>query len=62
MSEENVAQVRSGYEAFARGDVDAVLALLDPDIDWHPAIAPILGVETLRGREAVRAFLTRDLF
>jgi uncharacterized protein len=62
MSEENVAQVRSGYEAFARGDVDAVLALLDPDIDWHPAIAPILGVETLRGREAVRGFLTRDLF
>jgi ketosteroid isomerase-like protein len=39
MSQENVAQVRSGYEAFARGDVDAVLALLDPDIDWHPAIA-----------------------
>jgi uncharacterized protein len=62
MSQENVAQVRSGYEAFARGDVDAVLALLDPDIDWHPAIAPILGVETLRGREAVRGFLTRDLF
>jgi uncharacterized protein len=62
MSEENVAQVRSGYEAFARGDVDAVLALLDPDIDWHPAIAPILGVEIMPGREAVRGFLTRDLF
>ena len=55
-------QVRSGYEAFARGDVDAVLELLAPDVDWHPAIAPILGVETMRGREAVRRFLTRDLF
>ncbi|MGH2952365.1 MAG: nuclear transport factor 2 family protein [Solirubrobacterales bacterium] len=62
MSEENVKQVRSGYEAFARGDVDAVLELLDPDVDWHPAIAPILGVETMRGTEAVRRFLTRDLF
>jgi ketosteroid isomerase-like protein len=35
---------------------------LHPDVDWHPAIAPILAVETVRGREAVRRFLTRDLF
>jgi uncharacterized protein len=62
MSEENVERVRGGYEAFARGDVDAVLELLAPDVDWHPAIAAILGVETLRGREAVRRFLSRDLF
>ena len=62
MSEENVERVRSGYEAFARGDVDAVLELLAPDVDWHPAIAPILGVDTLRGRDAVRRFLSRDLF
>jgi ketosteroid isomerase-like protein len=62
MSEENVEQVRRGYEAFARGDVDAVLELLDPEVDWHPAIAPIMGVETVRGRDAVRRFLTRDLF
>jgi uncharacterized protein len=62
MSQENVEQIRSGYEAFARGDLDAVLDLLDSDVDWHPAIAPILGVETLRGREAVREFFVRDLF
>ena len=62
MSQENVEIVRGGYEAFARGDVDAVLELLHPDVDWRPAIAPILGVETVRGREAVRRFLTRDLF
>ena len=62
MSQENVEIIRGGYEGFARGDVDAVLDRLDPDVDWHPAIAPILGVETVRGREAVRRFLTRALF
>ena len=62
MSQENVELIRRGYEAFARGDVDAVLELLHPDVDWHPAIAPILGVETVRGRDAVRRFLTHDLF
>jgi uncharacterized protein len=62
MSQENVETVRGGYEAFARGDLDAVLDRLAPDVDWHPAIAPILGVETVRGREAVRRFFTRDLF
>jgi ketosteroid isomerase-like protein len=61
MSQENVENVRRGYEAFARGDLDAVLERLDSDVDWQPAIAPILGVETVRG-EAVRRFFIRDLF
>src|SRR5215216_1993265 len=61
MSQENVENVRRGYEAFARGDLDAVLERLDSDVDWHPAIAPILGVETVRGKEAVRRFFIRDL-
>ena len=39
-----------------------MLESLDPDVDWRPAIAPIMGVETVRGREAVRQFFTRDLF
>jgi hypothetical protein len=51
MSRENVEKVRRGYEAFAHDDLDAVLELLDANVDWYPAIAPILGVETLRGRE-----------
>jgi uncharacterized protein len=62
MSQENVEIVRSGYEAFARGDVDSVLDRLDPEVDWHPAIGPLVGVESVRGREAMRRFLTRDLF
>jgi len=62
MSQENVEILREGFEQFARGDVEAVLERLDPDVDWRPAIAPILGVETVRGRDAVREFFTRDLF
>jgi ketosteroid isomerase-like protein len=62
MSQENVEIVRGGYEAFARGDVDSVLDGLDPEVDWHPAIGPLVGVESVRGREAMRRFLTRDLF
>jgi ketosteroid isomerase-like protein len=62
MSQENVEILRQGFEQFARGDVESVLERLDPDVDWRPAIAPILGVEAVRGREAVREFFTRDLF
>ena len=60
MSQENVELLRNAYEAFARGDVEAVLERLDRDVDWRPAIAPILGVDAVRGSEAVRDFLTRD--
>jgi ketosteroid isomerase-like protein len=34
---DNVAMVRGAYEAFARGDVAAVLAVLDENIEWHEA-------------------------
>jgi ketosteroid isomerase-like protein len=34
MSADNVAVVASVYENFARGDIPAVLAVLDPDIEW----------------------------
>lgn len=37
MSEQNVALVRGLYEAFNRGDVDAVLGAFDENIEWHEA-------------------------
>src|SRR5437764_1181383 len=61
MSQENVEIVRTGYDAFARGDLDGVLAMMDPDVEWVPAIAPLLGVEPVRGRDALRRFFTHDL-
>jgi len=41
-SAENAALIRSGYEAFSRGDVQAVLSLFDNDILWHvPGRGPL---------------------
>lgn len=34
---DNVELVRSAYEAFARGDVPAVLELLDENVEWNEA-------------------------
>ena len=34
---DNVAFVKSIYDAFARGDVPTVLAAMSPDIRWHEA-------------------------
>ena len=35
MSETNASIARRGYEAIARGDVDAIAELLHPDVKWH---------------------------
>jgi len=53
MSQENVDLFRRGYEAFARGDLDAVVELMHPEIEAHdPPEVPDAAI--YRGREAVR--------
>lgn len=48
----NVELARSGYDAFARGDVPGVVRLMDPAIVWHEAESlPYGGVH--RGPDAV---------
>jgi uncharacterized protein len=37
MSEESVKVVRGMYEAFGRGDIPAVIAALDPRVEWWEA-------------------------
>ncbi len=52
---ENAAVVRSGYEAFARGDLATVTSLFSPDIVWHiPGSSPLAGDR--RGPADVVAF------
>jgi ketosteroid isomerase-like protein len=52
---QNEALIRSGYDAFARGDVPTVLALFDPNILWHvPGRGPLS--RDYRGPEDVLSF------
>ena len=63
MSEENVDAVRKAFEAFNRGDLDAALERMHPDIEWRTADT-FPDAATYRGREAVRDFWQtwRDTF
>ncbi|MDP8909035.1 MAG: nuclear transport factor 2 family protein [Chloroflexota bacterium] len=51
---DNVELVRGGYEAFARGDVAAVLEVLDENVEWNEAEhIPYWPGGPLIGRQAV---------
>jgi uncharacterized protein len=54
MAREYVEIVRRGYEAFNRGDLDAVVELMGPDFEWLPPDES-LTAGTYQGPDAVRA-------
>jgi ketosteroid isomerase-like protein len=56
-----VETIRAAYEAFNAGDVEAVLNLLDEQVELYPA-ASTLEPHPVRGREAVREYLSPNLF
>jgi ketosteroid isomerase-like protein len=58
MSQENVEIVRRGYEAFNRGDFDAAMEVVHPEIEF---VLPG-GEAPLTGKEAVRAWMEPDAF
>jgi hypothetical protein len=56
MSQENVETVQRAVEAWNADDLDAFLAELDADVEWHPAIEPglegkQLPIEVMRARD-----------
>ena len=56
MSRQDVALIRNLYEAFAKGDVPAVLAAMSPDIVWNEAENyPYADGNPYRGPEAILA-------
>jgi uncharacterized protein len=55
MAEENVEIVRRLYEVAEQGDIEAAIALVDPDIEVIPPAEWIQG-ETLRGRDKAQDF------
>jgi ketosteroid isomerase-like protein len=56
MEPRNVELVREIIDALNRGNVDEVLAYLDPEFEWRPLeTSPVAGV--YRGHEQVRAYI-----
>ena len=62
MSQENVEAFKRAAKAGNRRDFEAMLEEFDPEVEWHPGLAALLGGETTvyRGHEGVRE-LVRDL-
>jgi ketosteroid isomerase-like protein len=56
----NVVAVRRAYEAFARGDMDGVVADMHPEIEWHQAEGLPHGGH-YRGLEEVRRVIFEPL-
>jgi ketosteroid isomerase-like protein len=51
----NVGLIRDGYEAFSKGDMDALSKLFADDIVWHvPGKSPVAGDH--KGQEATFAY------
>jgi ketosteroid isomerase-like protein len=63
MSQENVEAFKRGSAAMNRGDVEAMLEVVDPEIVWRDAINVMFGGEATmcQGHRAVRE-LFEDLF
>lgn len=60
MAHPNEDLLRGGYEAFGRGDIDAVAGLMADDIVWHVAgRSQLAGHYT--GKDAVRGWLMKNL-
>lgn len=58
MSNDNADLLRSTYEAFGRGDISAVMGVLDENIVWNtPAVLP--HAMTVNGRDDVGAFFQK---
>lgn len=57
MSQQNLDIVRKGYDAFGRGDIPALLSLLDADVEWTtPGESDLPTAGTRRGPAQVGEF------
>jgi hypothetical protein len=60
MDDTNSAIIRKAYENFARGNIPAVFAALDPTITWHvPGHSPLSGDFT--GHDQIGGFFRRTM-
>jgi uncharacterized protein len=53
---QNVATIRSLYEAFGRGDIPYILDRLDPNVEWRTPVTVPFSKGMYRGPEEVAKF------
>src|SRR5439155_12453962 len=58
MTEEKIERVRATYDAFNRGDFDAAMETVHPDVEFVPPG----GQQAMRGAARVRAWMEPDAF
>jgi ketosteroid isomerase-like protein len=56
MSEENVEIVRRSFDAIGRGDLDSLVELYDPEIEFQPLTGTQVETGGYRGHEGVRRY------
>jgi ketosteroid isomerase-like protein len=56
MSKDNVELVRASWEAWRRGDTDAVFAFYDPEIEWDMTNAYVPDMGVFHGHDGIREF------
>jgi ketosteroid isomerase-like protein len=54
VSEENVEIVRATWEAWERGDIEATLSFIDPDVEWITAVERGLAGGVYHGHKGMR--------
>ncbi|HEY1044043.1 MAG TPA: nuclear transport factor 2 family protein [Telluria sp.] len=55
--QENLELVKQGYDAYAKGDLSRLLAIMSPDIEWDIPVIPGVPFTGMRhGRDQVAAF------
>jgi ketosteroid isomerase-like protein len=59
MAQSNVELARRGFGAVARGDLDALSALLDPDVKWHGSEG--LGRDSCHNRSEALEFIRQAI-
>jgi ketosteroid isomerase-like protein len=58
---EEVDRVRETFDAFARGDVEAFKATLDPEMTWHSSLVPLLEKVSYHGPEEIGGLLFDEI-
>ena len=61
MSQENFEIVRRVLDGFSQSDRESVEPLLHPDLEWRTVVGPLLGVETISGRDAMLRFAFEEI-